>query len=1394
MNKSKFLKRPLAALLAILMVVALVPMSALAEDEDVGQELNITVDTYRATRNGNDYEVTVWDSNDVTIAWAPIPGTTLKLVTGGNNPDVVLDLPHKLYLAENANVVGENTYTVTLRETVGSADPVDHTLKITVASSIPDDDATLAAIRVDNTSGNYGFGYLDTTAIPGYISDVTDEGIEAHAIGGVIDNVNETVTITLPFGMKPVDVGMDSSLDGDASHVFAPTSVQAKAVYKYIDEENAEVTVTAKTGVVNRYKVFFKQEKVFESFANSTNLDELEDVKSGVAKLDVAIPGGPSYKGAAGVWVPEFVAAEGVKRIMGDSKDAGVSPTNYDDGIPALVFGKTNAPYGEYLETDKNNGILDVKQMLKLITSGHANWTVTNNDGYVYLLVRTKANPSGAWVEVHVHADESPKTKAVITELQVDNTESKTGIASTERTINITVDNTHSFAVGNTVVRDPLDPATGCYIHVTTDKPAKLSIPDQTMAASASDKDKGDGWWSSSFTTAGTRHFIDGINAKSGEFTLRVTSEDDSYIDYTVKLTAANASNLGLKRVELRNSKGALVAASTVDAKNSFDLKVPYACHAGKATTAAIDDPLNGLYLYVYPDAGAVVVPGNEGVTGTKVKVETADIGDEDGARAAGFETDESPFENSITVMSEVWVNKYTLGSAGAANANDASAATFDSILNLTVSNGKNTSKEVYQVKLKRNQPAETAIITGIEANKALDSDYIYSVATTLGTQLTGHTDIGQAYVGAVDIDGNKLPATVDQAAKTIKIEVPHDWTKDDVLYLTDVDFTGFNYARIASDGSAKASTKTLDPINQEDQSHIYTGPLALGFKDLTTSAGSATKYNTLYVYSEAKYYAGDRTPTAADIDYDWLNANAVAYKMYVVKGTENTGRTLTGVEATNGATAVFRNTYDDIKLTVPGSYNWTAYRKDNSKDFKLKFSTSTGALVIDKGQYEANEDIAAASIDDTTAPNGTVTAVDSGNTKYDNSRNGTKTAPTASGLVESAVAAEYKKQLNLHNQIDDETTFFVMDGELYIYDELTGKETRVTGVGDNFTNSNWGEIKTKQAEIQVYNAAQRSSMNYRLDLVVDAKSNSNQITSLKVGETSATISGSEIAVTMPADSEKEQALTIEHNGAAVAVNGERYLESLPVDLTKPVTIVVTAEDGTEATYTLTVTFSDDTPDPDKPSSKFEDLDKVTNDTMRDFVKRAIDMGIMGSTSTTANVFSPKAIVSRKDFAVIIARADLMANNEDITNTKEADERLEELYGGEDAFDDIANINPVQKAAIKYCTEKSYISGDGKGSFNPNGSIERQAAAIILAKWRGLEVDEENTENVNNVKDWKNVANWAKPYVNAVMADGLMSGTGNGNFTPAGEKGTVNREQTAVMLVKVFDKKYPSFN
>ena len=211
------------------------------------------------------------------------------------------------------------------------------------------------------------------------------------------------------------------------------------------------------------------------------------------------------------------------------------------------------------------------------------------------------------------------------------------------------------------------------------------------------------------------------------------------------------------------------------------------------------------------------------------------------------------------------------------------------------------------------------------------------------------------------------------------------------------------------------------------------------------------------------------------------------------------------------------------------------------------------------------------------------------------------------------------------------------------------------------------------------------------------------------------------------------------------------------------------------------------TPD-DKPSDKYTDLDKVTNDTMRDKVKAAIDMGIMGSTSSTAYVFAPKADIGRKDIAVIIARADLIASSEDIANAEQADEALKAMYtDGKDAFNDLAKCNDVQKAAIRYCAEKEIVKGDG-ASFNPDGKLTREEIAIILTNWTKLDVDNNNVENTNNIADWNKISNWAKPYVNAVYGK-MMNGTGTG-FNP---KGIVNREQTASVLVDAFGIIYPEF-
>ena len=1425
MNKSKFLKRSLAALLAILMVATMIPSAFAAEGDPVHQDLKITVDTYSATQTENgDYTVTVWDSNDVTINWAPIPGTTLKLVTGGKNPNIERDLPCKLYLAENANIEGDNIYSVTLKETKkGAAAAEIHKLTITVKSSIPDNDATLKAIRVDNTSGNYAIGYLGDGAnpVPGNISNVTKDGIVAHAIKGDIDNDNETVTITLPFGMTPGNVGFAGAGDTAKTlggEVFATTSVHAKAAYTFNSIDDAKVVVTAKTGVKNEYKVIFKQEQVFESFTDAVDLEKLEEVKSGVSELNVELQAGDGtnladYRIAAnnwagGMWIPTFTTTENVKRVMGTSHDASKNTPvsgatlGWDAAIKGEGFGTSATRVGRKPNVQAN--------MFKLITSGHANWDISGANTYVYLLVRTAANPSGALVQVNLKPVAAPKSKAVIEHIQIDNVSETVEVEADQRLIAMTVDNTHDLDAGNTNHRDPDDPATDCYFHIKTNNPAWIEIPNDVKANSNADHAEGSGWFAtnengdSDSSHMGKVHFIDGVNVKSGSVLLRVHSEDGTYTDYTVRITPSNVNTLGLKRVELRTSTGTVIDTSTVGAtiNTPFELEVPYAYHAGAAESDAInsgdDKVLGDLELWVYTDGGATVVPGNAGAnvadTVTNKIPETAQMGDktcsEIAVGAGSDENTETPISNGWTTLENIWKNEYTLNStATAKNSDDDHLAKFEDTLTLTVSNAKNTSESVYKVKLKRENPLEDAEITAVTANTAMDDDYIFSTATTLGNQIdTNVADIGQAYVGAVDEDGNELPTTVDEASKTIKIQVPYDWDNDeDTLYLTSVDWAGKDLYSLAHDFDlsqtivqpVKSGMRVLNSIEQEDQAEFNNGAdtCKMGFTDLAETAAATSDENTLYVVSEKAHYEGN---IAINLSAAWLKSNAVAYKIYIEKvGAENTGRALNNVSVTSGSgvSASFNSTYDAITVSVPGAYNWSAYRADNSHDFKLHFDTSTGALVIDKGQYEVDGGTALASLTATTG-------------KYNDTRTGTSasTRPSGNGttVATNEVASIYQKQLNEYYDIND-ATFFVMDGELYVYDELSGKQTRITGEGGangKFTNSNWGEIKTKQAEIRVYNEAQKSSRNYRLDLKVGEPSNEKDILSLKVGDVTATRSGNSFTAALAEDAEKEQALTLQLSDMATAmVNGEPYQADRKIDVSKEVTIVVTAEDGSKTNYSLTTTFGTVTPpDPDKkPSDNYTD---IPSGTIGEYVKKGIDLGIMiGS----GNKFLPDNKITRRDFALMVARADVMAKDPSIKTAEAAQAELLKQYSGTPKFDDTKKLTDIYNAAIEYCNKKDIISGKPGNKFDPAGNVTRLETARMISGWAEV-TDESKTTNVNNIKDWNKI-NWGKQYVNSVYAAGLMSGYGdasNSSFRPAQN---LTRAEAARVIVSTFEKK-----
>ena len=153
MNKSKFLKRSLAALLAILMVATMIP-SAFAAGEDAPE---IFVDNRRATCDGTNYSITIYDTDDVLISWTPIPGTKMRVVT---KDGIEKDLDARIYLPENAAFDGKDTYTIKLQEIVGKNAPIDHNLSITIKSTKPTNECRLGGVRVDKTSGKYKLGYL----------------------------------------------------------------------------------------------------------------------------------------------------------------------------------------------------------------------------------------------------------------------------------------------------------------------------------------------------------------------------------------------------------------------------------------------------------------------------------------------------------------------------------------------------------------------------------------------------------------------------------------------------------------------------------------------------------------------------------------------------------------------------------------------------------------------------------------------------------------------------------------------------------------------------------------------------------------------------------------------------------------------------------------------------------------------------------------------------------------------------------------------------------------------------------------------------------------------------------------------------------------------------------
>ena len=112
-------------------------------------------------------------------------------------------------------------------------------------------------------------------------------------------------------------------------------------------------------------------------------------------------------------------------------------------------------------------------------------------------------------------------------------------------------------------------------------------------------------------------------------------------------------------------------------------------------------------------------------------------------------------------------------------------------------------------------------------------------------------------------------------------------------------------------------------------------------------------------------------------------------------------------------------------------------------------------------------------------------------------------------------------------------------------------------------------------------------------------------------------------------------------------------------------------------------------------------------------------------------------------------------------------------------FNDSAEITNTE--AVDVMTAIGVFEGTDKGAFNPTGILTREQAAKIVAVM--LLGEEDANKLSTNSTTFKDVAanRWSAGYIGYCVQQGILAGTGNGNFDP---EGLITRQAAAAMVVR----------
>ena len=310
MNKSKFLKKSLAMLLALMLVLAMIPLSASAATGEYDSHPAVTVNSKDAALDGDTYSVTIESDTTLVSLAADAPaeaGDDAKVVFIDKNGDEYensTDAP--IDLDKVATETSENVYTLDVKLLVpneGNDDgftPVDYKLVITYVPATYSDNASIRAL-----------------------TDMGDKLAE-YEIGA-----NEITIVSKFAQMIQLNELKDTNFvkaDDGASISYTPG--------------NDEVTVTAEDGkTVKTYDIEITMRDGLESFEVEGQIGETKITTNTNATTDVELT--VPYGTDTGALVPTFELGPDVKALADNSKyelTSGVSQYNYKSSNQLLLF------------------------------------------------------------------------------------------------------------------------------------------------------------------------------------------------------------------------------------------------------------------------------------------------------------------------------------------------------------------------------------------------------------------------------------------------------------------------------------------------------------------------------------------------------------------------------------------------------------------------------------------------------------------------------------------------------------------------------------------------------------------------------------------------------------------------------------------------------------------------------------------------------------------------------------------------------------------------------------------------------------------------------------------------------------------------------------------------